>query len=110
MFQGGTQEDAVCTRLQIIIAVHKGDIFSPGPVQPGVPGAAQAAVFLVDNGDPGVYLGIAVADAAGTVGGAVVHQKNLPDRLLGQNGIQAPLQKGGHIIYGDDDRNHAWAS
>ena len=106
----GGKKKPVAVLFQKVVAVHKGNILAPGYVQPRVSGAAEPPVFLVDYGDAAVLGRIAVAKAAGIIGGAVVHQDDFQNVLLPQYGVQTPGQEGGNIVYGDDHRNHSFSS
>ncbi len=45
-----------------IIAIHKGDIFSPCLSDSGIAGIAQASVCLVNHPDAGIFPGIFIAE------------------------------------------------
>ena len=64
-------------RGDIIIAVHKGDIFPPGSLNPCVSRFGNAAVFLVDHASVRKSAGKSTQDFQGMIGRAVIHQNNL---------------------------------
>ena len=106
MALGAGQELLVCPGLQEVVAVHKGHVFSLGQVQSRVSGAAEASVFLVEDLHQGLHGGVGIAEDAGVVGGAVVDEQDLLHMGLGADGVDAPAQVLGHIVDGNDDRDH----
>ena len=87
-----------------VVVVQKGQIFPPGPVHAVVASGASALVFLVDHHKAGVGLGVAVADGAGAVRAAVVHQDALPiGKGLGGEAVQAAGQIFFRPVYGNHD-------
>ena len=69
-----------------------------------ISGRYQPAVFLVNTEKPSVFFGIAVAEGAGAVGGAVVHKDYLKVcEGLGQNAVKTLRQIGFYVVYGYDD-------
>ena len=97
----------VCPRLQKIVAVRKAQVFPRGRPQSCVFCRRRAAVFLVDDPNAAVPLGIGVADGTGIVGGAVVNEDDLQlFVVLRQDAVQALRQVGRHVIHRHNDRNH----
>ena len=97
------QQPRVHIRRNPVVAVHEADIISRGRVQPGVPGTAEAAVFLVDHPDSLVPGGILVTDASGIILRTVIHNDDFQVGFrLGKNGIQASCHIRLYIINGHD--------
>ena len=89
---------------QQIVAVHEPDVVPPGSGSSRIPGGADTGVFLVDDTDIPMGLGIAVGDTGAAVSGAVVHAENLIIlNILLQQGIQAAAQIACPIVDRDDD-------
>ena len=95
-------------RLHPIFRVWEGDKFSPGSIQAGIPGGGKTAIGLVDHPvQLRISGGIAVAECAAGIGGAVVHQNDLKiPAALTQEGFHAPSQILLHIVNRDDQRQH----
>ena len=97
----------VCPRLQKIVAVRKAQVFPCGRPQSRVFRRRRAAVFLVNDPNAAVPLGIGVADGTGIVGGAVVDENDLQlFVVLRQDAVQTLRQVGRHVIHRHNDRNH----
>ena len=91
-------------RQQHIVRIHKGNPFALCRVQPGIAGAAQAAVLLVDDPDAAVLCRCGIAQSRAAVRGAVVHQNQLKIRKgLGKDGIDAVIQVFFHPVHRHDD-------
>ena len=75
-----------------VITVQKLEIDALSQIQGMVAGGGDPGVFLVDRSHPGIPGGKFIADRAGAVGAAVVHQKQLQvGKLLVQDaGHTAP--------------------
>ena len=87
-----------------VVAVQELKIDAPGPADANVPGIGHAGVLLVDDLDPGIRQGIRVADGAGAVLAAVVHQQQLKIRvLLAQDTVDAAANGLFRVVYGYDD-------
>lgn len=54
-------------RRDIIIAVHKPDIISPGSGQPGIPGCGKPCILPVEHHNALVLLGGSIADGRAVV-------------------------------------------
>ena len=97
----------VCPRLQKIVAVREAQVFPCGRPQSCVFCRRRAAVFLVNDPNAAVPLGIGVADGTGIVGGAVVDENDLQlFVVLRQDAVQTLRQVGRHVIHRHNDRNH----
>ena len=98
------QHFCVHLRLNPVVAVYESDILSGYRIKSGVPGAAQAPIFLVNHPDTGVFFRVFLADFPGIIGGAVIHQKNFQIFIgLGQDGIYTPGKISRHVVYRYDD-------
>ena len=87
-----------------VVAVEKLQVFARCVVQRQVPGGGDAGVFLVEHPYPAVLPCIGVAQGAGAVGAAVVHQEKLKVLVgLIQNTVHAPLQRFFRVVDRHDD-------
>ena len=91
-------------RRQPVVAVQKLQVGSLRQIQRSIPGGGDAAVFLVDHPDTGIFCGIAVAQGAGGVRAAVIDQQEFKIGVfLIQNTLDAPADRAFRIINRDDD-------
>ena len=101
------QHVAIHIRLQKIVAVRKAQVFPSGRPQSCVFCRRRAAVFLVDDPNAAVPLGVSIADGAGIVSGAVIDKDDLQlFVVLRQDAVQTLRQIGRYVIYRYNDRNH----
>jgi hypothetical protein len=87
-----------------VVGIAEGQVFAPGVFDTRVAGRAQSSVGFVDDPDPGVFPGIAVADFARGVLAAVVDEQDfvILETLL-QQAVQAGAQVGFHVVNRNDD-------
>ena len=85
-----------------VVAVQELEVGPPGGVQGPVPGGGDAGVRLVQRPHPGVLGGVAVAEGAGAVGAAVLHQQQLKIRVLL---VQDAVHTAGEGLFGPIDRD-----
>ena len=91
--QRNRKETLIHLRLNIVVAVHKADVLPPGLVNPQIPCAGDAPVFLVKNLNAPVLQGKFLRHGPAAVRGAVVHQNDFQIFIgLAADGIHAPLQ------------------
>ena len=87
-----------------VVTVQELEIDARSPADTDIPGIGHAGVLLVDDLDPGIRQGIRVADGAGAVLAAVVHQQQLKIRvLLAQDTVDAAANGLFRVVYGYDD-------
>ena len=102
-FLGGFVEHLQKFRVHPVVAVHKGnppaDTVCENPVNAGIPGGRQAAVFLMNHMNPAVPKGVTVAKNAAVIRGAVVHQNQLEIPVgLSQDTLHTAAQEGLHLV------------
>ena len=93
-------------RAEEIVRIDEQDIGSGSDRDAGIPGAAEAAVPLMDDADVPVFRREGVAKRAGAIGGAVVDEDNLVillRQILGQQAVDALIQERLDIVDRNDD-------
>ena len=87
-----------------VVRIHKSKPAAAGDLQPGVAGAAQALVGLMDHPDASILCRSRVAQGRAGIRRAVVHQNNFKIRKgLGQKGIDAGIEIFFHPIHRHND-------
>ena len=95
--------------VQPVVGIHDLEIEAAGVAHALVDALAMAAVLLMDDADDVRVLGgVLVGNAAGVVGGAVVHQDDLGFLAGGQQRLDAAVHVGGGIVagHGKGDQFH----
>ena len=88
-----------------VVAVHHDDQFALHRVEGGVARGRMAAVGLVNDADARVSVGPTVAQLSRAIGAAIVHHEDFEMRIaLGDNALDALVQKSLRVISGHDDR------
>ena len=89
-----------------IVRIHAGDKGGPRQGEALVQGGYQAPVFPLHQPDAAIFRRQCPQDAAGSIGGAVIHEDQLeiPQRLR-QNGGDSLSHIGGRIVHGQEHGN-----
>ena len=102
--QSGLHQGLVGIRLQPVVAVGEGQIFSGGRFDSGIPGIAEAAVFLMNDTNAAVPACVVIAERTAAVRGAVIHQNDFQIWIgLTAKGVHALGQICLHLVNRDND-------
>ncbi len=97
--------------VEVVVRLHDGDPSPLGRRDAAVHGGAVALVGLVHDDDARVAGGVGARDFGRVVRGTVVHANNLQvAEGLRLDALEALVERGGHVVHGDDDRDDGFCA